>query len=283
MLESNRTEWERPIRELIESNSDVGLGDQIIGFLTRRPPPAESLSIEFQRRFVDSVYLELPVFLKNATVLSESTPLREIKLLIRRGFGRSSAFNQLSDCPQLARLSSLELGVMRVLPQEITRLAASPHLGRLKELHFNSSSGLDMAAMEAICDSPLMPRLEKLKIYAQGDLGDLGVRTLVMSPAVRNLKSLTLKSCGITHEGLAFVVHPDRGPLEKLDLTSNPLTDAASPLLRDMRPIERLELSNTMLSDFGRRRTGSLARPQWRHIPRLGRKHDSRLRRDGPD
>jgi uncharacterized protein (TIGR02996 family) len=182
--------------------------------------------------------------------------------------------------PLLAYPAALDLSDERLNPAAIETLAASPHLGGLKELTLYGVRGLGARGLRAVVSSPNLPGLRKLCVAnswlgganalafrslclpalasldaGENQLGAPGVQTLASAPGFASLTRLSLAEADLGAEGLRALLEAPRPPaLLSLNLGGNNLGDdearslAASPLLASLT---ELKLSANPLSDEG--------------------------------
>ncbi len=128
-------------------------------------------------------------------------------------------------------------------------MAASPHLGQLRELRVFGVQGEE--GIEAFMRRGLP--LEVLQLEAC-EVGDASLRALARSPTPSTLHTLQLSDCELTDAGVEDLARAYAPRLVRLDLSDNDLTARAAEALagaRDQPPLESLSLSRCPVGDGG--------------------------------
>jgi uncharacterized protein (TIGR02996 family) len=160
LLNAHRAEWERPCR---------GIGSRAL----------------FHRGFIEGLTMDAAVFLHRATELFRLTPLRQLRLQRAAGLGEA-----LAACPDLARLTHLDLSANALSEVEIKALADSPFLTNLRRLTLIGAD-LDDVGFGALVRSPHLGRLMELDVRLN-HVGPEGVRGVGEESRLSSLTSLSL-------------------------------------------------------------------------------------------
>jgi hypothetical protein len=132
-------------------------------------------------------------------------------------FGDSHA-KALAKCPELARLTSLDVGRTGVNAEGVAALVSGKHAGPLTVLDVSVSAELQydvehgysirqganreegVAVAEALAASKALTKLQELNLNYR-DIGDEGLKALVGAKAFPALRRLNLGACGLTLAG----------------------------------------------------------------------------------
>jgi hypothetical protein len=106
--------------------------------------------------------------------------------------GSLSALTGLADWPGLERVGRLRLTGPGLTPGGLGRFLASPRLRNLTALEFENVPALGPAALRALAESPVWPRLARLE-FGLCHLSRGTVRTLVDVPPAPNLLELKVQ------------------------------------------------------------------------------------------
>jgi uncharacterized protein (TIGR02996 family) len=193
---------------------------------------------EFRRGFVEEVEVCPRKFLRRPDRLFASRPIRwlglrewvndtqcarlaRLPLLLRLrwlsfSLGRgvmTTGLGRLLASPYLANLEGLVIdipsaretdwGIGSIRPEQLRRLAESPHLGRLRHLSF-IDQGIEDEAAEILASSRAFPALTHLDLRGDG-LTDRGAAALAASPHLERLRWLGLEGSGLTAAGRALL------------------------------------------------------------------------------
>ena len=122
----------------------------------------------------------------------------------------------------------------------LTRLARNPALAKLEDLHIEPNgiyagdpARITLSGLRALVNSPHLQNLKSLGLHFT-DFGDAGVRAIVRSDILKRLKQLDLAFGCITDEGARLLADcPDLDNLQEIDLTGNALTAEGIALLEE--------------------------------------------------
>jgi uncharacterized protein (TIGR02996 family) len=211
------------------------------------PAWARRLRCRFRRGFVAEGILTPKQFFEKLPSLRRRTPLEGIEII-----DSSIDFSALANCPHVSGLKLLRLhggwkwwktdgGPNGVSPETVRTLAASPHLGSLRELEL-SDFPIDAAGAQALADAPHLSQL----------------------------RCLNLHSCGLREAGLAALGRATfAGSLTELHLSCNFFRDAGVEVLSGIGTFE--QLTNLNLDTNGIEAQGLLALSRAPFLYRLRR------------
>lgn len=208
----------------------------------------------FARGFVDSVALHASLFLVSGDELLDSGPVREIHPL-----KVGSVWAQFLSSPLLGRVRSLDLRRLGISGKRAVEMAKCDHLANLHELNLGANGTLGTPGLRALLASPHLKELRALHLNAC-NLGDEAVASFVGCTALPNLRYLNLSGNRIGPAGAARLARAGwLSQLERLDVEANPLGDAGVHALVDAGLFagqSRLDLNNTSLTCDGLREVG---------------------------
>jgi uncharacterized protein (TIGR02996 family) len=265
LLVAHGAEWVAPLRRILRRD-DASLV-YMHAWLGAVGPPVVDL---FQRGFIECLKLTAAGFTANAAELVRHSPFVELWL---HGAGRHG--RALAATSQLEEVRCLRFGdyFRDPLTAEGARaLAASPHLGRLKELWLYRNDIGD-AGVEALAAAPWLLGLRHLDLQENGlsaaavsaltawgsrqlawlslannPVGDEGLIALANSALLGGVRSLWLSRCGIGDAGVtALAASPRAAGLCSLDLARNQITDRGAEALA--RSPHLGQLKNLTLND----------------------------------
>jgi uncharacterized protein (TIGR02996 family) len=247
LLATHRDTWVRPLREMLQDDVASLRDWRLVG--GSRHDRDEML----RRGFPEKLMLTVRTFAERGGSLLRLAPLRHLCLW---GAGESGAAATLARCPHLATIEILEFNDYFRSPLDaagMRELAASPHLGKLRQLLLYGNN-LGSAGAAALASAPWLARLRVLDLGDNG-LGVAGVAAFSTLPQPGNLTVLSLNRCGLGNEGVSVLVHcPLLTTVEALRLSDNGITDqgaavlASSPLLSRLRT---LDLERNAISEAG--------------------------------
>jgi uncharacterized protein (TIGR02996 family) len=198
----------------------------------------------FRRGFVEKITIRADRFLACADELMRLAPIRHVRFVAAERF-----LGDLARCPQLARLSGLDLRHHNHLDaQRLRPLLESKRLKRLNELVLRGTGICNTAGLQALAKSPVLANLTTLdvsdyrrdpargrqgrrELYSQRDwqhetvadgLTIRGIRALIESSHLKHLRSLALGGYGwsIDVDAIRILVDsPLLGRLTSLDLS----------------------------------------------------------------
>jgi uncharacterized protein (TIGR02996 family) len=161
-LEPLRDRYGDPAVEELRKREEQMLGQYgaaWLGPLEPLLPDCHQFRVVFRRGLVEAVWIQAPLFLERADVLTSWCPVvQRVTLHDVRGRGA-----ELAAAAGLARLRHLELDDW-ILPADAQALASSPHLGRLQTLQFWLGSRDEDAVCRALSAGPSLSRLQELRL-----------------------------------------------------------------------------------------------------------------------
>jgi uncharacterized protein (TIGR02996 family) len=227
----------------------------------------------FRRGLVEGVTLKAADFLQHAEQLFRLAPIRRVRLRQPQGHLRGVAV-----CPDLARLTALDLRGNGLDDDALRPLFASPHLARLAALDL-SNNHLGAASARRLVECGSFPGLVDLDLglnMLDGDaaaalacqaatswrrldlrsnrVGDAGAAALAASRHLAGLLCLSLAYNGLTHVGAAALGASHRlAALRSLDLNWNALRPVGVIDLAagGMPALAALDLADTLAGDAG--------------------------------
>ncbi len=154
----------------------------------------------FRRGFPAAVEVEnFAAFRSHAATLFRTAPIEYVRFRRLRGTKRLAAM------PDLARLTELDLGNLRLGPGDAEILANSPYLAGLRELHLNNNRLGDQGVI-ALTRSPHLKKLVKIDL-SNNNIGAEGVKVLARAPILESVRHLDLVGNDIDDEGAEALVH----------------------------------------------------------------------------
>jgi len=208
---------------------------------------------EFRRGFVEGVTMSATHFVGTAGRLFRLAPIRAVRCP-----DASNEVSALAKSPHLARLRSLDIGYMCVcgrcpIHMELRQLFASRHVANLTTLVV-SGDRISAEGARQLAGSSRLARLTTLDL-SSNRLRTEGLRALIDSPHLRHLKILRLGANDIAPGGARGLASwPRLSSLSELDLRSNRIGDAGARALAEspyLSPDVRLRLSDNEISDKG--------------------------------
>jgi uncharacterized protein (TIGR02996 family) len=188
---------------------------------------------------------------------------------------RDDGLRALADSDRLPRLETLDLP-RNHLGASVAVLGASSHFPALTRLGLDFND-LHNEHLMALVDSPLLARLEELRLSGNRDLGETGLAALASSPQAGCLRRLDLSKMDLPFEGvralalssrLTRLVHLHLG---HTNLDSRAVKEIAfSPCLPGLRG---LYLGRNRLSDDGAVALMVAPQPRRLRVLELGRNH----------
>jgi uncharacterized protein (TIGR02996 family) len=170
----------------------------------------------FRRGFVEQISLSARSFLVHAETIWRSAPVRWLTI-------QEDAWEEidkLAASPHLGRVSRLSLRDNHLESYETGALLKSPHLTRLIELDL-SGNRLDTYALRSLAECPALPSLRRLEI-GENAVASEGLIALAESPYFRGLRLLNVEAANIGAAGVEALACQGGLPnLEALDLSSN--------------------------------------------------------------
>jgi uncharacterized protein (TIGR02996 family) len=201
---------------------------------------------EFRRGLIEGATVPAAAFLKSADALFAAAPLRRIRLTHLDGH-----LDELAASPDLGRLRELDFCDGDLGPGGVRRLLASRHLTRLRGLNLTANRlDDDAAALLAGCHN--LPGLRALGLSDNPRLTAVGAAALAASGPLAELRKLDLSHCGVTDAGVRALAAPGALPrLEVLGLAGNPIGDGGVAALAASALLPRL-MKRSPLLDLAR-------------------------------
>lgn len=204
------------------------------------PKPA---GVNFNRGFPETCWTTANAFLTRGEGWGRRTPLRQVTL--RNVSGRA---DRLARCPHAARLVGLVIDDRRFGDDDLTELAASRHLTRLKSLSVGAAlytpTRVTDRGVTALAGAEFLPRLEHLSVTADWELGSVGVAALARSGGLKRLKTLALLNTDVDPFGFFALAEARCDNLTDLSVIGSRMMNAGlialaasrrSPKLRSLR------------------------------------------------
>lgn len=180
---------------------------------------------EYRRGFVEGVGLPASALLSHAATLFRIAPVDELKLYESEGF-----LDEVADCPQLARLSTLDLERNGLGDADLAALAGSPHLAGLKAILLWSNQVGDAGARAVLVGLPGLVRVD----LSNNVVGDDGAEALAFSPGLARLRLLDLSGNQVGDRGAAALANSGYAvSVGWVDLARNPIGAAGQAILRE--------------------------------------------------
>lgn len=211
LLALHEPEWTWELRERCE------LHDQ----------PSE---LRYRRGFVECAELRAPRVPALLPILTELTPLRELRIRLDTGT------EDLGDIPALTDLEGLSVQGVRDGDDPVRAFASWPHRGRLRMLHLGN---LTLGAVgRAVASMPALAGLESLSL---GTIADEDLVALSAAAHFARLRQLRLSFTHLDGSGLRALGRSEAlPPLEVLDLGHAMLLDRARPHAGGLPALARL-------------------------------------------
>jgi uncharacterized protein (TIGR02996 family) len=220
--------------------------------------PPEVDTWQFRRGFVEKVFLTEVAFLECASQLMASGTLRAVHLRLSKD--RTA---DLAACRHLARVESLNFGpsstsTYRLTNQSVQTLLASPHLGRLRALGL-SYQDIGSEGVKALVQSPWLANLRRLDLRDNPNLGNDAALTLSKSKSAGGLEEVRLRGTNLTGPGIWALFSSRYLPaLHTLDVEAGFLFERPGPrdIARDLlqQPLSArltaLDLSHAYPHDY---------------------------------
>lgn len=193
---------------------------------------------------------------------TENVPqIAELRELTLPGKPYGSETSRLANSPQLATLRVLK--ALGLNAKDLGRLAASPHLKKLRTLCL-TSNGVGTAGVESLTKAATLTKLQTLDLtgpgyyesYYDNPLIDLaGMEMLADWKGLKSIRSLSLSGSDVRSEGLRRLLQsPHAAGLKALSLRSGRLGGAAMAEFADANKklrLESLDLGENVLKDGG--------------------------------
>jgi uncharacterized protein (TIGR02996 family) len=171
----------------------------------------------YRRGFVESITLSAAAFLHHADTIWRLAPVRNVTL-----DDAWEEMDRLAASPHLARLRTLTLDENSLSDGDVHRLADSPHLANLTRLDLRSNR-FRVAAVEALAASPHLARLSSLDL-GDNEINSAGADALSRSPFLNHLEELSLEMGNVGQAGVEALAFGEGLPaLTMLDLSVNPV------------------------------------------------------------
>lgn len=168
----------------------------------------------FTRGFIERIRIRGDNLLSHAERLFGFAPLRSLHLLISR-----NDIPQLTACPQLRWISTLDFSRCQLNDRSMQQLLTSPHIDRLNALNLDGND-INTPGIRALIRSPLFHRLSCLDLSRNRALGDTAARLLAHAVPTNNLEVLSLANTNLTSEGALELLNSTSLPrLMELDIS----------------------------------------------------------------
>ena len=197
----------------------------------------------FHRGFIDDISLPASAFLGGADKLFSAIPLRTVRLL-----KTGEAWEKLLASPHLLRLWGLDLHNSAMSPTRCGELAACEQLANLHELNLGSNRQMGAAGVRAILGSRHLGNLRRLDLHRSRIRND-ALAAFVGNKNFPRLRHLNLSDNLIGPDGASHLARAKwLSQLECLDLSDNPLGDegvrrlAESGILAGHRSLRLVEV-----------------------------------------
>jgi uncharacterized protein (TIGR02996 family) len=170
---------------------------------------------EYRRGFIEGVGLSAAAFLRHAETLWTVAPINEVRLV-----DAWEEIDKLAASPHLGRIRGLAMPCNYLRDEDISRLVESPYLTRLEQLdlshnHFRTSGA------EALAASPHLPSLRSLDLSVN-DLGARGAEAIARSPFFVALQELSLEATSLGARGVETLAYqPGLPALTVVNLSNN--------------------------------------------------------------
>jgi len=295
LCERNRIDEDNELRRLRQANCELltMYRDRwLVPLKDRAERRIEQLEpISFQRGFVESIAITIPLFLEHAATLLSLCPIREVEFYhhhaniadvaalaqcpaLRRLRGirfRPAAFHQaglgdeglrlLLTSPHLSNLRCLSLERQRLTNVGLQHLAECESLGNLERLQIgynrpshNHDELIDAGGLIALAKSPHLRQLRTLDL-SHLDLGVEGMESLAESAVLQIVTELNLQRCELGTHGIVTLAHsPYLRELLRLDLRNNRIGVRGAMALADSylgHKLRSLDLSSNRVMDGG--------------------------------
>jgi uncharacterized protein (TIGR02996 family) len=199
----------------------------------------------FHRGFVTRVTLSVATFLRRAEVIWRLAPVQRVGLK-----NAWEEMDKLAASPHLGRVRELGLPINQLGPTEIATLLESPYLTNLKALdvgynRFHAPTVVELARCASLTN------LRELDLSGN-PVASRGVAAIAESPHLQSLSALKLWECNIGASGVEALAH--RGVLPELallELSGNSIgTRGVRALVHSsgLQNLKVLHLSDDMLS-----------------------------------
>jgi uncharacterized protein (TIGR02996 family) len=207
---------------------------------------------------IEAVRVHWPRRRESSENVPQIAELRELTLT-GRPYGSETA--RLADSPQLATLRVLK--ALGLEAEDLGRLAASPHLKKLRTLCL-TSNGVGTAGVLSLTKADNLTRLETLDLsgpgyyesYYDNPLIDLaGMEALADWKGLKSVRSLSLSGSDVRSAGLRRLLQsPHAAGLTSLSLRSGRLDGSAMAEFANANQklkLEALDLGENVLKDSG--------------------------------
>jgi hypothetical protein len=184
----------------------------------------------FKRGFVEGVECTATAFIQRGRDWAAATPLGGIRLS-----GVAGKADRLAACPHLARIKALHITDCQFGDDDLAALAQSPYLAGLRVLRLRGTSSRFYALTKvgdrgtvALATSPFFASLVCLTIYSWWSLGWDGVEALAGAAEHAALEELHLNYTAIEDRGAVALAHAaGLGALKSLSISGGRLIHSA--------------------------------------------------------
>jgi uncharacterized protein (TIGR02996 family) len=178
-----------------------------------------ALEWDWRRGFIEQVTVSADAFREQGEELLARNPVREVRLL--GGEDEIAA----AGCRHLECIETLDLSagsptsVFRVSSfrdHPLSRLLASPHLGKLRALNL-LGQGIEGSAIRTLVSTGLLARLERLDLCGNRALGDRGIH-LLLETGADHLEELGVIGTNLTAHGVRGLFEAEWPRLRRLNV-----------------------------------------------------------------
>jgi uncharacterized protein (TIGR02996 family) len=182
--------------------------------------------VGFRRGLLEEVTLGTNFFVAVAAPLFATAPVRAVRLRTVAPF-----LEELTRCPELARVKSLELYYSTVDDAGLHLLANAPLLSGLQHLGLGCAD-LTSNGFEALVASPYL-RLKSLDLSSNVGVGDVGIELLATAQNMSGLRYLDLRNTQFHERGARALVSSEYlRDLTRLTLSSTYMRTYVGHLLQ---------------------------------------------------
>jgi uncharacterized protein (TIGR02996 family) len=169
----------------------------------------------YRRGFVEGLTLGAAAFLRHTAAILAAAPLSHVRLT-----DAWEEIDKLAASPHLERIRRLSLWGNHLRDEDVSRLAESPHLAYLEWLDLGWNL-IGPAGAEALAQSPHFLSLSFLDL-SSNELGAAGARALARSIFFQPLQALSLEATNLGAAGVEALAYQQGLPaLIELNLSRN--------------------------------------------------------------
>jgi uncharacterized protein (TIGR02996 family) len=222
----------------------------------------------WRRGFIDTVEMGPAEFLATADRLFAAAPVQTLRLFR----ANAADIRKVAASPHLARLRGLCLVLCSMQHAGMQALAESPYIHNLTALALGGSSvRIGDEGLATLAATPALANVTYLDLTNNG-FCDIGIEALAGSPHLRRLNALHLNNNLVASEGLRLLAQsPVTTHLTTFSLLKGHLTDRRVEFLVEMPLFRRLKRLNLAENRLGPGAATALAKS--RHLRGLTRLH----------